>query len=123
MLSGKEEVLRPRAADKEEKGKVVMGEQLEETQKKQVEVLEREFQGVFSKNPGTTDLVEHQIQVKPGAVVKLIPRRWPRNLGQALKKEVLEMECMGVTEPSKSLWRSYPVMVPKSEGQISLFRL
>lgn len=95
---------------------LVLGEQLTNEQQEQIRQLERRFEGVFSLKPGRTDKVKHKIRTSPNLVVRSNLRNWPHHLKEVINKEVQEMLKMGVIEPSKSPWRSHPVLVPKSDG-------
>ena len=49
-------------------------------------------------------------------VVSSSGRSWPRQLAEVIEQEVEEMLKMGVIEPARGPWRSYPVVVPKPDG-------
>lgn len=72
---------------------------------------------VFQEYPGRTDIVEHEIVLKPDAVVKRMSYRIPECLLGSLKKEVDRMLSLGIIQPSKSEWCN-PVLVPKKDGTI-----
>ncbi|XP_043083900.1 uncharacterized protein LOC122330719 [Puntigrus tetrazona] len=55
---------------------------------------------VFSEYPGFTTLIEHNIVLKPNAVVRRMSYRVPERLQQALKEEVDLMLRLGIIEPS-----------------------
>lgn len=84
--------------------------------KEDLQRLKKQFQGVFSKKPGKTNLVHHCIKIKERRVVRLPPRRWPKHFERHLTQEIEAMEKLGVIEPSQSEWRSHPVLVPKPDG-------
>lgn len=92
-------------------------EDLNPEQQKDLISLRWQFQKVFSKKPGKTNLIHHHIKVKGDKVVRLPPRRWPQHLEETLVKEVELMRELGVIEPSNSEWRSHPVLVPKADGK------
>lgn len=73
---------------------------------------------VFQQNPGRTDLVEHDIDLKEGAAVRLLSYRIPERLLTALKEEVDLMLSQGIIEASKSEWCNPVVLVPKKDGSI-----
>uniref|UniRef100_A0A3B3HAG4 Gypsy retrotransposon integrase-like protein 1 n=3 Tax=Oryzias latipes TaxID=8090 RepID=A0A3B3HAG4_ORYLA len=73
---------------------------------------------VFQENPGRTDIIQHDIILKDGAVVKRRSYRLPERLLTNLKEEVDLMLSLGVIEPSKSEWCSPVVLVPKKDGSI-----
>ena len=75
---------------------------------------------MFSGHPGSTALIEHAIQTPEGVVVRSGSRSWPHYLKETIDKEVEEMLVLGVIEPSSCPWQSYPVVVPKADGEIRL---
>lgn len=84
----------------------------------QKEVREVSLTGVFSEYPGLTTLIEHDIVLKPDAVVRRMSYRVPERLQEALKEEVDLMLRLGIIEPSKSEWCHPVVLVPKKDGTI-----
>lgn len=73
---------------------------------------------VFQESPGRTNIVEHDIVLKDGAVVRRMSYRIPERLLVSLKKEVDLMLSLGIIEPSKSEWCHPVVLVPKKDGTI-----
>ncbi|XP_036065872.1 uncharacterized protein LOC118598010 [Oryzias melastigma] len=73
---------------------------------------------VFQENPGRTNIIQHDITLKDGAVAKRRSYRLPERLLTSLKEEVDLMLSLGVIEPSKSEWCSPVVLVPKKDGSI-----
>ncbi|XP_068073009.1 uncharacterized protein [Danio rerio] len=84
----------------------------------QHEVREICLPEVFSEYPGFTTLIEHNIELKPDAVVRRMSYRVPERLQEALKEEVDLMLRLGIIEPSKSEWCHPVVLVPKKDGSI-----
>lgn len=80
--------------------------------------LQDRWRRVFSKKPGITKLMEHQIKVKEEGVVRLPPCRWPKRMEEPVLKVVKMMQKRGVTEPSQGEWGNNPVRVPKADGSI-----
>ena len=97
---------------------VVVDNQISPGQLDPVQALEREFRDVFSVKPGCTHWVEHNVETPPGMVVKSNKRTCPRQLAHVIEKEIKEMMALGVIEPAKEPWRSYPVIVPKPDGSV-----
>ncbi len=74
--------------------------------------------GVFSEYPGYTTLIEHDIVLKPDAVVRRMSYRVPERLQGSLKGEIDLMLKLGIIEPSRSEWCHPVVLVPKKDGTI-----
>ena len=98
----------------------MLEDNLNELQKGEIRRLEQNFKDVFCNEPGSTSVGEHCINTEPGKIVRTGGRNWPYHLKGKINKEVDEMLDLGVIEPSYGPWRSYPVMVPKADGSISL---
>lgn len=73
---------------------------------------------IFQEYPGYTNLVEHDIVLKPDATVKRMSYRIPERLLTSLKKEVDLMLSLGIIQASKSEWCNPVVLVPKKDGTI-----
>lgn len=73
---------------------------------------------VFSEYPGFTKLLEHNVVLKPDAVVKRQSYRIPERLQETLKEEVDLMLRLGIIEPSNSEWCHPIVLVPKKDGSM-----
>ncbi|XP_073803353.1 uncharacterized protein isoform X2 [Danio rerio] len=73
---------------------------------------------VFSEFPGFTKLIQHDIVLKPEAVVRRRSYRVPERLQEKLKEEVEMMLHLGIIEPSHSEWCHPVVLVPKKDGSI-----
>ncbi|KAL0147249.1 hypothetical protein M9458_057442 [Cirrhinus mrigala] len=59
---------------------------------------------VFSEYPGFTDLIEHNVVLRPDAVVKRQSYRIPERLQKTLMEELDLMLRLGIIEPSNSEW-------------------
>ncbi|MGL5480857.1 MAG: reverse transcriptase family protein, partial [Aeromonas veronii] len=59
-----------------------------------------------------------EIRTDPGVIVWQRPYRVPEARRQAIQEEVQRMLRLGVIEPSRSLWSSPIVMVPKQDGTL-----
>ncbi|KAG1948853.1 hypothetical protein F2P79_012397 [Pimephales promelas] len=71
----------------------------------------KEFQDVFSTQPGRTSVIQHDIKTSPGVIVRQRPYRIPEARRQAIEDEIQQMLKLGVIEPSRSPWSSPIVMV------------
>ncbi|XP_078232523.1 cytohesin-interacting protein isoform X1 [Pogona vitticeps] len=101
-------------------GRLPIDETLPAAQQQDLLQVEDEFQHLFSGVPGETRLIQHEIHTPTGVVTRSGNRTWPYHLREAISKEVEEMLQLGIIEPSRSPWRSYPVMVPKADGKMRL---
>ncbi len=84
----------------------------------QQEVKDICLPGVFPEYPGYTSLIEHDIVLKPDAVVKRMSYRVPERLQESLKGEIDLMLRLGIIEPLKIEWCHPVVLVPKKDGSI-----
>ncbi|CAL9707672.1 unnamed protein product [Knipowitschia caucasica] len=75
---------------------------------------------LFAANPGKTTLVEHVIRLKEGRPIRQRAYRVPQHLVEKLKKEVEEMQKLGVIEPSNSEWCRPVVIVLKKDGSLRI---
>ncbi len=73
---------------------------------------------VFSPLPGRTNVLQHDVRVPSGTVVRQRPYRVPEARRHAIEEEVQEMLKLGIIEPSRSPWSSPIVMVPKPDGTL-----
>lgn len=81
------------------------------------EFLDREL-APFENVPGRTQILEHEIRLKPD-VVPIKQRYYPRNpaMQKIINDEVKMMLKDGIIEPSSSGWSSPVVMIKKSSGK------
>lgn len=77
-----------------------------------------DFYSLFAQDglPGETDLVHHEINLKPGSAPIRVKQR-PLNpiMEESLRKQVNEWIGAGVVEPSQSPWR-FPLIPVKKKG-------
>ena len=73
---------------------------------------------IFQEYPGRTNLIEHDIVLKPDATVRRMSYRIPERLLVSLKKEVDLMLSLGIIQQSRSEWCNPVVLVPKKDGTI-----
>ncbi|KAL0149607.1 hypothetical protein M9458_055134 [Cirrhinus mrigala] len=97
---------------------VDMNPHLSPVQKTELQHLVDQFSDVFSTSPGQTNVIQHEIRTPPGVTVRQRPYRVPEARLQAIEEEVQQMLKLGVIEPSRSLWSSPIVMVPKPDGTL-----
>ena len=72
----------------------------------------------------TTDMIEHEIELKPGAIpIRQKRRPVPPHYVNQFKKSIQEMEDAGLIESSRSPWSSPIHIVRKEGGQIRLHKI
>ncbi|XP_058614187.1 LOW QUALITY PROTEIN: uncharacterized protein LOC131528813 [Onychostoma macrolepis] len=91
---------------------------LSAAQKTELQHLVSQFSDVFSPLPGRTSVLQHDIRVPTGTIVRQRPYRVPEARRHAIEDEIQEMLKLGVIEPSRSPWSSPVVMVPKPDGTL-----
>ncbi len=91
---------------------------LSAAQKGELQHLIGQFSDVFSSLPGQTNVLQHDIRMPPGVIVRQRPYRVPEARRQAIEEEVQQMLKLGVIEPSRSPWSSPIVIVPKPDGTL-----
>ena len=101
---------------KEDSTNVAIGDQLEGEQKQQVMNMLKNYDDVFSDMPGSTNLVEHCIEVVNDNPVRSKPYPIPYALRETLRKEVQQMVDLGIVRASSSPYSSPVVMVGKKDG-------
>lgn len=102
---------------------VRVGEQLSSAQRQELNKLLADYTDVFSINNslGKTDLMEHQIELIPGAKPFVEPmRRHPKAHNEETNRQVKTMLKQGVIEESQSPWASEYVIVKKKTGDYRL---
>ena len=96
--------------------KPLIGNQLSEEQKSELQALLDEFSDIFRDSSGRTDLTEHVIHTGDAAPVKLPPYRVPHAYRTQVKQELDEMLEAGIIEPSDSNW-SAPIIIVTRQDQ------
>ena len=97
---------------------VPIGDELSPRQVQEVRELLNRCNDRFSELPGRTHLASHDIDTKPGVVVRQRPYRVPEARRKAIKEEVEKMLALDVIEESYSPWSSPIVIVPKPDGTL-----
>lgn len=85
-------------------------------QRTEMKKILQEFPDVFTDLPGKTDLVECDIKLTSTDPVKVNQYPMPYSMMEEVKKEVQQMEKMGVIEHSESPYSFPIVMVKKKDG-------
>ena len=97
---------------------VVRGTELSPAQGQDLKELIGRSRDVFSERPGQTHAITHDIDTKPGVVIRQRPYRIPEARRKAVQEEVKKMLQLGVIEESHSPWSSPIVIVPKPDGTL-----
>ena len=94
----------------------VIGEELTEDRRLELQKFLEEFSDILKNEPGQTLLVDHQIDTGMAKPVRQPPYRLPHAYRETIKSELEEMEQCGIIEPSTSEWASPVVLVKKKDG-------
>ena len=95
---------------------VDISEGLTPEQRKEVQELVYEYRDIFTERPGTTDLVEHEIEVITPHPVRVAPYPIPYAKQEVVQREVEAMLEGGVIERAKSDYNAPIVLVRKKDG-------
>ena len=98
--------------------KVKIGPDINDKQRKQVQKLLLKYEDIFTGEPGSTNLVNHKIELTTPQPIRQRPYAIPYAKKQAVKEEVKKMLQMGIIEPSNSAYNSPIVLVRKRDGTI-----
>ena len=101
---------------KEDAADVKFGEALTYDQNREIQLMVQRFSEVFSDRPGDTNLAEHRIDLTFDVPVRQTPYPVPFALKSSLKKELQQMEDLGIIRKSDSLYASPVVVVKEKDG-------
>ena len=101
---------------KEDAADVKFGEALTYDQNRELQMLVQRFSEIFSDRPGDTNLAEHRIDLTSDIPVRQTPYPVPFALKSSLKKELQQMEDLGIIRKSDSPYASPVVVVKKKDG-------
>ena len=91
-------------------------------QRRQVQALLIKYGNIFASNSndlGRTDILTHWIETTGSPILRGICRvSQPQK--EAVKKLINELKEKDIISPSKSLWASPVILVPKKDGSICL---
>ena len=105
---------------KESIADVKTGHGLSDTECTEFLDLAQEFSSLFTDAPGTTNLVQHHINLTSGEPVRSKPYPVPYSMRESLKKDIDDMTKMGVIRESNSPYASPVVVVKKKDGSNSV---
>ncbi|RUS68513.1 hypothetical protein EGW08_023725 [Elysia chlorotica] len=93
---------------KEDAADVKFGEALTYDQNQEIQLLVEKFSDIFSDRPGDTNLAEHRIDLTSDVPVRQTPYAVPFALRSSLRKELQQMEDLGIirksTHHTRRLW-------------------
>jgi len=92
------------------------GPGLNETERAEFLDLAQEFSSLFTEAPGTTNLVQHHINLTSNEPVRSKPYPVPYSTRESLKNDIHDMMKMGVIRESNSPYTSLVVVVKKKDG-------
>ena len=103
---------------KETAADVVLGEQLSEEQRAQLEDLIDRYKCLFTNVPGDSNLMEHQIELSSEEPIRSKPYVIPYNVREleSLKEDIQVMLQMGEIRELKSPYASLVIVVRKKDG-------
>ena len=101
---------------KEDAADVKFGEALTYDQNRELQLMVQRFSEIFSDCPGDTNLAEHRIDLTSNGPVRQTPYPVPFALQPSLKKELQQMEDLGIIRKSDSPYASPVVVVKKKDG-------
>ena len=101
---------------KESIADVKTGPGLNDTDRAEFLDLAEEFSSLFTEAPGTTNLVQHHINLTSDEPVRSKPYPVPYSMRESLKKDIDDMIKMGVIRESNSPYASPVVVVKKKDG-------
>lgn len=95
---------------------VKIAETLDEQKKQDVLSKIEGYEDIFTEKPGKTSLEEHHITLTSTTPVRTRPYAIPYNCRESLKKDIKEMEKMGIIRKADSPYASPVVIVRKPDG-------
>ncbi len=95
---------------------VKVAETLDEQKRRDVMNKIEGYQDIFSEAPGKTSLEEHHIILTSNTPVRTKPYAIPYNCRESLKKDIEEMEKLGIIRKAESPYASPVVIVRKPDG-------
>ena len=93
---------------------------LTERQMKEAKSLVKEFQQIFTKNPGFTHLAEHRIETTTGEPVRVKQYPVPYAVRNSIDEEVSKMLKADIIEPSTSAYNA-PVLLVRKKDKTTRF--
>jgi hypothetical protein len=101
---------------KENVDDVKFGQELSESQRQSVRSLVDEYSHVFTDLPGTTNVIQHHVQLTSDEPMRSRPYPVPYSIRESLRQDIQSMLSMGVIRESTSAYASPVVIVRKTDG-------
>jgi hypothetical protein len=95
---------------------IKIGDTLTKTQRSDLNRIIQEYTAVISNLPGKTNLLEHKIKLTNTRAIRTKPYCIPYARRELMKKEMDEMERLGIIERSDSDYGAPVVLVKKKDG-------
>ncbi|XP_059160902.1 uncharacterized protein LOC131944361 [Physella acuta] len=95
---------------------IKIGDTLTKTQRTDLNIIIQEYTAVISNLPGKTSLLEHKIKLTNTRAIRTKPYCIPHARRELMKKEMDEMERLGIIERSDSDFSAPVVLVKKKDG-------
>ena len=101
---------------KEDAADIEFGEALTSDPNRELQLMVERFSKIFLDHRGNTNLAEHRIDLTSDMHVRQTPYPVPFALRPSLKKELQQMEDLGIIRKSDSPYASRVVVVKKKDG-------
>lgn len=95
---------------------VKIAETINEQKKQDIKNRIENYKEIFTEKPGKTSLEEHSITLTTTTPVRTKPYAIPYNCRESMKKDIEEMEKMGIVRKADSPYASPVVIVRKPDG-------
>ena len=92
------------------------GRQLRDEQKDQLQEVVRKYEHIFTDVPGHANVIEHEVKLTSDERIRSKPYTIPYSARESLKRDIQDMEKMGVIRETKSPYSSPVVIVWKKDG-------
>ena len=80
----------------------------------------QEFEELFSKQLGQTNVTKHIIDTVEATPIKVPPRQIPFHYADKIHAQLQDMALEGIIRPSTSPWCAPAVYVPKATGEVRI---
>ena len=108
----------PTAKKPESYRDVSISDTLTSEQRKEVEMLMKQYPDVLSSLPGRTDRIQHDIKLLTSEPIRTKGYSTPYKTRSVMETEIQDMLDLGVIEPSISPYSSPVILVPKRDGSV-----
>ena len=93
-----------------------IGQNLTVKQQEEIRTFVEDFKHRFTPDPGTTDIIQHEVKLTSEQPIYSKPYRLPFHANQELKNDIKEMLDLGIIRESKSAYASPVVIVKIPDG-------